>query len=184
MSIAGRSTLICSCLNNSPIYQMSVYMCPKTISEKIDKIRRTFFWQGGGTKKKYHLVKWVNITKPKDKGGLGIKDLRTMNISLLCKWWWKAENGTGIWQEIVSKKYLKKGGIVFLKKSNKNSPVWNDLLKVRHIYLKGRSMIVGNGKSTSFWHDRWCGLVSLAEKFPRLYEINKEQECSVEIVRE
>jgi hypothetical protein len=39
-----------------------------------------------------------------------------MNISLLCKWWWKPENGTGIWQEIVSKKYLKKGGIVFLKK--------------------------------------------------------------------
>jgi len=51
MSIVGRSTLICSCLNNSPIYQMSVYMCPKTISDKIDKIRRTFFWQGGGTKK-------------------------------------------------------------------------------------------------------------------------------------
>jgi hypothetical protein len=23
----------------------------------------------------------------KKKGGLGIKDLRNMNISLLCKWW-------------------------------------------------------------------------------------------------
>lgn len=39
MSIAGRTTLICSCLNNSPIYQMSVYMAPKTISNNIDKIR-------------------------------------------------------------------------------------------------------------------------------------------------
>jgi hypothetical protein len=29
----------------------------------------------------------------------------------------------------------------------------------------------------------WCGLVSLAEKFPRLYEINKEQECLVEIMK-
>jgi len=87
MSIAGRSTLICSCLNNSPIYQMSVYMCPKTISEKIDKIRRTFFWQGGGTKKKYHLVKWIKICKSKKKGDLGIKDLRNMNVSLLVKWW-------------------------------------------------------------------------------------------------
>jgi len=68
-------------------------------------------------KKKYHLVKWTKITKPKDKGGLGIKDLRKMNISLLCKWWWKAENGTGIWQDIIRKKYLKKGGISQLKKA-------------------------------------------------------------------
>ena len=45
-----------------------------------------------------------------------------------------------------SKKYLRKGIIAQLKKNNKNSPVWNDLLKVRHIYLKGRSMVVGNGK--------------------------------------
>jgi hypothetical protein len=44
-------------------------------------------------KKKYHLIKWVKITKPKSKGRFGIKDLRTMNISLLCKWWWKAING-------------------------------------------------------------------------------------------
>ena len=57
MSIAGRVTLICACLNTSPIYHMSVYMFPKTTSNKIDKIRRTFFWQGHGTKRKYHLVK-------------------------------------------------------------------------------------------------------------------------------
>lgn len=63
MSIAGRSTLICSCLNNSPIYQISVYMCPKTISENFDKIRRSFFWQGGGTKRKYDMVKWIKIFK-------------------------------------------------------------------------------------------------------------------------
>lgn len=76
MSIAGRSTLICVCLNNSPIYQMSIYLAPKTISEKIDKIRRSFFWQGGGTKRKYHLVKSVKICKSKKNRGLGIKDLK------------------------------------------------------------------------------------------------------------
>ena len=50
MSIAGRSTLISSSLNNSPIYHMSVYLLPKTIVNKMDKIRRSFFWQGGGRK--------------------------------------------------------------------------------------------------------------------------------------
>jgi hypothetical protein len=84
---------------------------------------------------------------------------------------------------LSGKIYMKKGLISLLSKSPKNSPVWNDLLKVRHIYLKGRSVVVGNGKNTSFWHDRWCGLVSLADKLPELYAISKEQDCSVEYMK-
>jgi len=118
-------------------------------------------------------VKWTKISKPKDKGGLGIKNLRRMNISLLCKWWWKVENGEGIWQDIIRKKYLKNGSLHILRKNHKNSAVWNDLLRVKALYLKGRSMIIGNGKNTSFWHDRWCGLVSLADKFPVFLKLAK-----------
>jgi len=70
-----------------------------------------FFWQGGGTKKKYHLIRWTKICKSKKKGGLGIKDIRLMNISLLCKWWWKLDNEQGLWQEIVKFKYIKDGSI-------------------------------------------------------------------------
>jgi hypothetical protein len=80
------------------------------VIKTIDGVRKKFFWQGGGVKKKYHLVKWDVITKPKKKGGLGIKDLRRMNLSLFCKWWWKIETGEGLWQEIVRKKYKIKGG--------------------------------------------------------------------------
>jgi hypothetical protein len=68
MSIAGRSTLISSSLNNAPIYQMSIYLLPKTVIRNLDKIRRKFIWQGGGTKRKYHLVKWTKICKSKRKG--------------------------------------------------------------------------------------------------------------------
>ena len=71
-----------------------------------------------------------------------------------------------------------------MKKSYKNPPVWNDLLKVKDLYLKGRSVVIGDGKSTSFWHDRWCGLVSLADKFPRLFEISEDLECTVETMKQ
>jgi len=57
MSIAGRSTLISSSLNNSPIYHMSLYLLPKTVVERLNKIRRSFFWQGGGTKRN---IIWLN----------------------------------------------------------------------------------------------------------------------------
>jgi hypothetical protein len=36
----------------------------------------------------------------KKKGGLRIKNLRKMSISLLSKWWWKLERKDGLWQDI------------------------------------------------------------------------------------
>jgi hypothetical protein len=76
---------------------------------------------------------------------LGIIDLRKMKISLLCKWWWKLEHEGGLWQEMVRKKY-KSRGITLLKRNVKNSPIWNDLLKVKHLYLRGRLISIGNGQ--------------------------------------
>jgi len=43
MSIAGRTVLINSSLSNSPIYHMSIYLLPKTIIARMDKVRRKFF---------------------------------------------------------------------------------------------------------------------------------------------
>jgi hypothetical protein len=68
MSIAGRSIFINSSLSNTPIYHMSIYLLPKSTVKILDKTRRTFFCQGGGTKKKYHLVKWAKICIHKKEG--------------------------------------------------------------------------------------------------------------------
>lgn len=40
-------------------------------------------------------------------------------------------------------------------------PVKHDLTKAKEIYLKGRIMLVDNGKQTDFWSDPWCGIVCL-----------------------
>ena len=47
------------------------------------------------------MVKWVKLCKSQKKGGVGIKNIEKLNISLLCKWWWKLENEDGLWQEII-----------------------------------------------------------------------------------
>ena len=159
---------------------MSMSLLHKTIINKIDVIRKRFFWQGGGTKRKYHLVKWSRICQTKEKGGLGVKDLRKMNISLLCKWWWKIEKEEGLWQEIVRQKYLQNPCIAQLKKRQSNSPFWNDLLSIRSYFLKGRMIKVGNGSRTDFWQDSWCGSIPLKDQFPALFEICNEQVLTIE----
>lgn len=129
---------------------MSVYLAPKTVIEKLDRIRRSFFWQGGGTKRKYHLVRRVKICKSKKKGGLGIKDLRKLNASLLTKWWWKLETEEGLWQNIIQAKYLHSKNIFNVSHKASDSPMWTDLLKIKDLYLWGRKIRIGNGKKTRF----------------------------------
>ena len=63
LSIAGRTTLINSSLTSTFIYHMSMYLLPITVTKNLDKQRRSFFWQGNGLKKKYHLVRWEVLCK-------------------------------------------------------------------------------------------------------------------------
>jgi hypothetical protein len=73
--------------------------------------------------KKYHLVKWDTVCTEKNKGGLGILNLRWINISLLTKWLWKLEREEGLWQTIVRKKYMKGKPLCVLKKQG-DSQFW------------------------------------------------------------
>jgi hypothetical protein len=64
-----------------------------------------------------------------------------MNLSLLCKWWWKLEMESGLWQDIINYKYLRRENIFSVKHKQTDSPIWADMLKIKNIYLQvGRSM--------------------------------------------
>jgi hypothetical protein len=51
---------------------------------------------------------------------------------------------------------------------------------LKGIYLSGRVVAIGSGEMADFWRDPWCGIRSLKDKFPELFEIcNDDQVCSV-----
>ena len=137
------------------------HLLPKTILKRTDKTRKRFFWQGRGTKKKYFLVKWCKIAKPKRKGDQEIKDLRKMNMSLLCRWWWKIEKGEGLWQEIVKKKYIKQSCILQLKKKRPLIPLcgmmcwkWKNFILKVDSWWSGmvKKLISGEARGVTLYH--------------------------------
>jgi hypothetical protein len=79
----------------------------------------------------------------------------------------------------VKKKYKIKGSIAMLRNNPKNSPVWNDMIKIKDCYLARRQIKIGNGLDTDFWRDPWCGPVALKEKFSCLFDICNEETGSV-----
>jgi hypothetical protein len=90
LSQAARTTLIKSVANAIPSYTMSLFLLPKGFCKEINSLLRKFWW-GFPQDKKHNLsfLAWDNICKPKTLGGLGIRNMETMNLSLLAKLGWK-----------------------------------------------------------------------------------------------
>jgi hypothetical protein len=86
----GNPILIESSLSSLPVYAMGAYFLPEVVHHKIDYVRANFYWDSG-LKKKHHMVKWEELAKPRDHGGLGFTDTRLMNVCLLSKWIVKLE---------------------------------------------------------------------------------------------
>ncbi|WJX67429.1 hypothetical protein P8452_51895 [Trifolium repens] len=106
VSLGGRIVLINAVLNSLPIFFLSYFKMPVKVWQEVVKIQRKFFWGGIGSRRKICRVKWSEICKPKKEGGLGIKDLRLMNISLLAKWRWKLlKRDDELWKKVVVAKY-------------------------------------------------------------------------------
>ena len=73
-------------------------------------------------------------------------------------------------QKIARKKYKIDGGIYQLHSTVNYSPCWADPIKIKDLYLKGKKMMVGNGKQTDFWGHKWCSDKPLLSTFPDLFE--------------
>ena len=82
----GRQTLIKSTLSSLAIYFMSLFVIPKRVAAKLEKIQRDFLWGGGELEKKPYLINWSIVCLEKLNGGLGFKSLHLFNKALLDKW--------------------------------------------------------------------------------------------------
>jgi len=67
-------------------------------------------------RKKYHMIKWEALNRPKEFDGLGFLDVRYMNICLLSKWIDKLErDDKGLCCTLLKKKYLGQKSIFQIK---------------------------------------------------------------------
>jgi hypothetical protein len=99
LNLVGRLILTKMVLQAIPTYMMFVFLTFKGIIQKIRTIQRDFLWQGAETKKKWALVAWEEVCKPKFKGGLGLQDPQVTNEAYGEKIWWQWVKQTSTWWE-------------------------------------------------------------------------------------
>jgi hypothetical protein len=101
---------------------MSVIKFPKWAMKAINSQMGNFFWNDKENGHKYHLSNWQSLAQKKDFGGLGISDLRDLNLCLLAAWVERYYDAEGkIWKAIVDKKYRVRPNI-FCNNHRSSSP--------------------------------------------------------------
>lgn len=73
------------------MYTMGFYWLYEGIHQRFGSARGKFFWEEVGSKK-YHMIKWEALDKPKEFGGLGFISTGGMNMALF-KWIFRLESG-------------------------------------------------------------------------------------------
>lgn len=89
LSMASRLVFIHASSSTNPNYAMQYVALPNKILKGIDRVNRNFLWGSTDLVRKMHWVKWEEVTKPKEIGGLGIQTAKGRNMALLAKLNWR-----------------------------------------------------------------------------------------------
>jgi hypothetical protein len=88
LNLAARLVLLKFVLQAFPTYLFTTLATPQSVIRDIRNIHRCFLWHGNHPNKKWDLVGWDKICKPKALGGLGLRDLGKLNQVMGEKLWW------------------------------------------------------------------------------------------------
>ena len=146
---AGRTVLIKAKLSAIPIHTSLAIAISPWVVKCIDKIRRSFLWNGSASAKGgCCTLSWPKVCRPPELGGLGIINLEIFGYALRIRWLWlqKTDNSRP-WSQL---------------------PVAHEPIVVA-MFNASTSMQLGDGTTTLFWEDRWLQGLSISELAPCLY---------------
>ncbi|XP_074282981.1 uncharacterized protein LOC141607524 [Silene latifolia] len=131
-SYAGRLVIVKSVLNSLHSYWASMFVIPKGIIKSIEAVCRNFLWDNSADYRRTPLVGWDTIFRPKDEGGLGLKDQESWNKAMVGRLVdWVSTQRDSIWVHWVQSNYLKGQEWMEYKPSTNSSWVWRRICKVK-----------------------------------------------------
>jgi hypothetical protein len=93
---------------------------------------------------------------PKDRGGMGFRDLHMFNTMMLAKQCWRLmEQPDSLCARVLHAKYYPDGDLLNSKLKSGSSYTWKSVLYGIQIFNRGCIWRVGDGSQIDIWNDPW-----------------------------
>jgi exonuclease III len=167
LNIAARLVLLKSVLQALPTYLFTALAAPGSVIKAIRNIQRNFLWKGHHSGKKWALVGWEKLCKPKQCGGLGLRDPGKMNKIMGAKMWWRwLQHPQEIWARLWKQKYAPNthyNQLIRFNEQTSGSNIWNTAWRNRPLVQQHAFWEVRSGEDALFWKDSWQQLPPLED---------------------
>ncbi|XP_039161281.1 uncharacterized protein LOC120289944 [Eucalyptus grandis] len=156
LSKAGKEILIKAVVQAIPQYAMSIYKIPISICKAIEKKVASFWWKSNEKNTAIHWKKWDLLKTGKGEGGLGFKDLQTVNKALLAKQMWRIiQNPDSLLTRLWKGLYYSQRDFWTAGKGSRPSWGWQSIIMARDSVAPQVMHRIGNGKNTPIRTARW-----------------------------
>ncbi|CAH9110822.1 unnamed protein product [Cuscuta epithymum] len=132
MSYAGRVELIRAVVQDVQSYWLQVFPIPVAILNRIISTCIQFIWDGKSAK-----VVWCDICKPKEEGGLGLREPKVWNLALIGKTFCNIHSKKdSLWIKWFHGIYLKNCSIWEWSPKCRDSPLLKKLDRIKGVLLQ------------------------------------------------
>ena len=134
LSFAGRLQLIQSVLFSVYNYWCRNFILPKGVLKRINQLCAAFYWNGNDTAAKGARVRWNDVCRPKNEGGLGLKDIISWNVAcILHNIWLLITKAGSLWVAWIEAYILKGRSFWQVSLTQNCSWSWRRLLGLRNL---------------------------------------------------
>ncbi|KAG6645741.1 hypothetical protein CIPAW_08G143400 [Carya illinoinensis] len=144
-----------------PVHLLSVVHALKAVLSKICNLISNFFWGSSGGKSKHKWINWQWVCKPVREGGMGLRCLEEVQISLLMKFFWNLLTSNSLWVQYFKAKYVKHMHISLVGQQ-RGTWFWKGILHCLPRVLSNSKWQIQDGK-LFFWHDNWSSIGPLVD---------------------
>ena len=96
------------------------------------------------------------MCKPKDKGGIGFRDIHAFNLAMLAKQAWRLiQGGHSLFVRVYKARYFPNCSFMEAKIGCNPSFVWRSLLEARELIKAGTAWHMADGQSIEVNDHRW-----------------------------
>ena len=129
LSNASKEILIKVVAQAVPSYTMSCFKLPDTLCDELTGMVRQFWWGQVKEEKKLAWMSWDKMCLPKEKGGMGFRDLKKFNLALLAKQGWRLQtNSASLFYRVYKAKYFPRCNFLEATLGSQPSFAWRSIL--------------------------------------------------------